>query len=562
MSWPTKSPDWTIALGYIFWQRLVTTVLILFWIFDANAALGLQNVEADVVVYGGTSAGVVAAVQCARMGKTVVLIEPGKHLGGLTSGALGATDIGNKAAIGGLSREFYRQVKQHYLEEKAWVFEPAERFTRGDLNTESDAMWVFEPHVAESIMDRWVEHEKITVVCETRLNRTDGVRKSNGVIQSIEAEDGRVFAAKQFIDATYEGDLMAAADVTFTIGREANSVHGETLNGVQTARAIHHQLQPGVDPYRIPGDPSSGLLPDINAQPPAADGSGDRLVQTYNIRICATYEPKNRMAFEKPDGYDPIQYELLLRNFEAGEKRAPWNPLMMPNLKTDANNNFGVSTDFIGHSHQWAEADYATRDRIYQEHLNWTRGLMWTLANNERVPKQLRQEFSRWGTCRDEFTDNGGWSHQLYVREARRMVSDYVMTQSNCQGKVVAYHPVGLAAYTMDSHNVQRYVDANGHVRNEGDVQVGGFPPYPIAWESILPRRSECTNLTVPVCLSASHIAYGSIRMEPVFMVLAQSAATAACLAIDDNATLHDLDYNKLKSRLLEDRQVLEWNRK
>ncbi len=562
MPWAAKSIDGPNRKRSVSSSWLALTVLVLSLIFGANTASGLQTTSADVVVYGGTSAGVVAAVQCARMGKTVVLVEPGKHLGGLTSGALGATDIGNKAAIGGLSREYYRMVKQHYMQEPAWVFEVADKFARGDLNSASDAMWVFEPHVAEAIMDRWVEHESIAVVRQTRLNRTDGVRKTGTVIQSIESDDGRVFAAKQFIDATYEGDLMASAGVSFTIGREANSVHRETLNGVQTARAIHHQLQPGLDPFRIPGDPASGLLPDINAQPPATDGSGDRLVQTYNIRICATNEPKNRVAFEKPDGYDPIHYELLLRNFEAGEKRAPWNPLMMPNLKTDANNNFGVSTDFIGHSHQWAEADYATRDRIYQEHLDWTRGLMWTLANNERVPEQLRQEFSRWGTCRDEFMDNGGWSHQLYVREARRMVSDYVMTQSNCQGKTVAEHPVGLAAYTMDSHNVQRYVDANGHVRNEGDVQVGGFPPYPIAWESILPRRTECTNLTVPVSLSASHIAYGSIRMEPVFMVLAQSAATAACIAIDENVTLHDLDYSKLKSHLDRDKQVLEWNRK
>ncbi len=509
-------------------------------------------------MYGGTSAGVVAAVQCARMGKKVVLIEPGSHLGGLTSGALGATDIGNKAAIGGIAREFYQQVKRHYRGD-VWIREPADKFTRGDFNTQSDAMWVFEPHVAEAIMDGWTQHPNISVIRQTRLNRNSGVRQIDGLIHSIESEDGRVFTALQFIDATYEGDLMAAAGVTFTIGRESNSDYGETLNGVQTERAIHHQLQPGVDPYRIPGDPGSGLLPDINPGPPAADGTGDNLVQAYNIRICATDHPDNRLPFEKPDVFDPLAYELLLRNFEAGEKRAPWNPLMMPNRKTDANNNFGVSTDFIGHSHRWAEADYETRAQIYQAHLNWTRGLLWVLANHERVPEKLRTEFSRWGTCRDEFVDNGGWSHQLYVREARRMVSDYVMTQSNCEGKVVAGNPVGLAAYTMDSHHVQRYVDGSGQVRNEGDVQVGGFSPYPIAWESIRARREECGNLTVPVCLSATHIAYGSIRMEPVFMVLGQSAATAACLAIDDGVTLHELEYAALKTRLLDDSQVLSW---
>ena len=264
---------------------LIFAVLLLAVTSRPMLTFGLQTSHSDVVVYGGTSAGVVAAVQCARMGKSVVLIEPGAHLGGLTSGALGATDIGNKAAIGGISREFYQQVKQYYQHD-VWVFEAADKFTRGDFHTDSDAMWVFEPHVAEAIMDHWAQHDNISVVRETRLNRTSGVRMVDGLIESIESGDGRIFAAQQFIDATYEGDLMAAAGVTFTVGRESNSEYGETLNGVQTERAIHHQLQPGVDPYRIPGDTKSGLLPNINPDPPAADGSGDKLVQAYNIRIC------------------------------------------------------------------------------------------------------------------------------------------------------------------------------------------------------------------------------------------------------------------------------------
>jgi hypothetical protein len=275
--------------------------------------------------------------------------------------------------------------------------------------------------------------------------------------------------------------------------------------------------------------------------------------------MCLTDDPQNRVPFEKPEDFDPAQFELLLRNFEAGEDRIPWSPTDMPNRKTDTNNNHGFSTDYIGMSYDWAESDYAAREAIFQDHLRYQRGLMWTLANHPRVPEHIREEVSRWGTCRDEFTDNSGWSHQLYVREARRMISDYVMTQHHCQGKQVADDPVGLAAYTMDSHNVQRYVDEHGFVRNEGDVQVGGFPPYPISYRSLRPRQAECENLLVPVCLSASHIAYGSIRMEPVFMVLGQSAATAACQALDEDKAVQEIDYQRLRQRLEADGQVLQW---
>lgn len=513
----------------------------------------------DIVVYGGTAAGVVAAVQGKRMGKSVVLIEPGRHLGGLTSGGLGATDIGNKGAIGGLARDFYRRVKRHYEDPQHWKFQSRDEYRSARQAPGDDALWTFEPHVAEQLLGEFVREAELEVVFEARLDPKQGVVRDGTQITSLRMESGRVFRGRRFIDATYEGDILPLAGVSYHLGREANATYGETLNGVQTRNAVHHQFQPGVDPFVVPGNRSSGLLPGLHAGPPGEEGSGDQRVQAYCFRMCLTDAPENRIAFEKPAGYDPARYELLLRNFEAGETRTPWSSFGMPNRKTDTNNNYGFSIDNIGASYDWAEADYAARERIFQEHLLYQRGLLWTLANHPRVPREIRDEVSRFGNCRDEFPEHEGWSHQLYVREARRMISDCVMTEHHCRGTQTVPDAIGLAAYTMDSHNVQRYVDERGQVRNEGDVQVGGFPPYPIAYRAIIPRRSECTNLLVPVCLSASHIAYGSIRMEPVFMVLGQSAATAASQSLDAGVELQDVDVGKLQARLLADGQVLEW---
>lgn len=520
---------------------------------------GVLGEPTDIVVYGGTSAGVVAAVQAKQMGKSVVLIEPSRHLGGLTSGGLGATDIGNKGAIGGLARDFYRRVQRYYANPRHWKFQARGEYRSPRQAPGDDAMWTFEPHVAEHLMNELVREAGVVVLFGERLDRKQGVTRAGTRITSLRMESGRIVTGRQFIDATYEGDLLPLAGVTYHVGRESNATYGETLNGVQTRNAIHHQFQPGVDPFAVPGNPNSGLLSGVQAGPPGDEGSGDHRVQAYCFRMCLTDVPENRIPFEKPDGYDPARYELLLRNFEAGEMRTPWSPFWMPNRKTDTNNNYGFSTDNIGESYSWPEADYATREQIFREHLDYQRGLMWTLANHPRVPRTIRDEVGAFGNCRDEFVELGGWSWQLYVREARRMISDCVMTEHHCRGNQVVPDAVGLAAYTMDSHNVQRYVDARGQVRNEGDVQVGGFPPYPIAYRSIIPRRSECTNLLVPVCLSASHIAYGSIRMEPVFMVLGQSAATAACHSLDAGVDLQDVDLEQLQARLRADGQVLEW---
>ncbi len=526
--------------------------------------------EADICVFGGTSAGIVAAVQARRMGKTVLLVEAGAHLGGLTTGGLGATDIGNKAAIGGLAREFYHRIALHYSQPAAWTREHSREYfaQRGsaqaqaaDLASTNAAMWTFEPHVAAQVYREMLAEAGITAYCRQRLA---AVGKEGARLTEIRMENGNVFRAKMFIDASYEGDLMARAGVASVIGREANAQYGETLNGIRASTPKHQFLVP-VDPYVKPGDPASGLLPFIQPGDGGQAGEGDQRIQAYNYRLCFTTVPENRLPVEPPPNYNPADYELLARYIEALVKagRPPtlsafWNPIWMPNRKTDINNNGPFSTDFIGMNQAYPEADYTTRERMAREHENYTRGWLTFLAASPRVPESLRQEMRQWGLCKDEFAENGGWPPQLYVREARRMVSDYVMTERHCRGTEVAGDPVGLAAYNMDSHNCQR-IARNGQAENEGDVEAGLVKPYPISYRALVPKAGQCANLLVPVCLSASHIAYGSIRMEPVFMVLGQSAATAAALALDQGVGVRQLNYPALRARLLAGRQILDW---
>jgi len=510
----------------------------------------------DIVVYGSTSAGVSAAVQAKRMGKTAIIVGPGKHLGGLTAGGLGWTDSGRKEAIGGISREFYRRVKKHYDKAEAWIYQKAEEYSR--YRREDDAMWVFEPHVAEQIFEELVTEYKIPVHRGQWLKRTGGVMKDGSRIVSITMLSGKTYRGKIFIDATYEGDLMAGAGVSYYVGRESNEVYGETLNGVQTRNSTKHQFEKPVDPYIKPGDPASGLLPRIHADGPGKEGHGDQRIQAYNFRMCLTKVPENRVPFPKPDNYDPMQYELLARYLDKG-----WRAIFVkfdpaPNAKTDTNNHGAFSTDNIGMNYDYPEGSYERRREIFEEHKVYQKGLMWFLANDPRVPADVREKMSQWGLAKDEFTDNGYWPHQIYIREARRMSSDFVTTELHLRRIKPTPKPISMGSYNMDSHNVQRYVDEAGHARNEGDIQINPGGPYPISYGALVPKTSECTNLLVPVCVSSSHIAYGSIRMEPVFMILGQSAATAAVFAIDDNINVQDVDYSKLRARLLADDQVLE----
>ncbi|QEG24437.1 FAD-dependent oxidoreductase [Mariniblastus fucicola] len=532
---------------------MVKLLLALFSILSAPE----QENSADVVIYGGTSAGVVAAVQARRMGKTAIIVEPTSHLGGLSSNGLGWTDSGNKNAIGGISREFYQRIQTHYNNPASWHHVDRAKYDRYRPN--ADAMWTFEPKVAESIFESFVSENGILVFKNERLDRgATGVSKTGGRITSFRTTSGKIFRGKMFVDATYEGDLLAAAGVSFTIGREGNDVYDETLNGVQKTRMRHHLFTAKVDPYVVPGDPASGLVWGVHNNPPGKDGEGDNRLQAYCYRMCMSNVPANSTPFPKPDGYDESQFELLFRNFEAGDLRFPLKPDMMPNGKTDTNNNCAFSTDAIGLNYDFPAASYAEREKILAEHERYQKGLMWTLANHERVPESIRSSMSKWGLAADEFTDNENWPYQIYVREGRRMISDYVQTEKDCRRIRIADDSVGLGSYNMDSHNVQRYVTPEGFVQNEGDVQESPGGAYAISYKAIVPKRDEIQNLFVPVCLSSSHIAYGSIRMEPVFMVLGQSAATAAALAIDSNQSVQDVPYDKLRERLLADKQALD----
>ena len=565
---------------------IIVLVLLTTMISEVFGIVSEKQKEYDIVIYGGTSAGISAAIQGSRMGKSVILIETTSRIGGLTTGGLGQTDIGNKQVISGISREFYEGIKRHYDEPANWKWQTKQEYRDGGQTRTAegeDAMWTFEPSAALKVYETMMKPENITVVYNQRLNRNNGVKKQGQKIVEIEMETGEKYLGKMFIDATYEGDLMATAGVSYSVGRESNSEYGETLNGVQANKvsmtlgrtisrnSIHHNFIDGVDPYIVKGDPSSGLLPFIIEGGPGIDGQGDKGIQAYCFRMTLTDHPENRIPFKKPDDYNELEYELLFRNYEAaegpieemysyGDPLVPWINSPMPNRKTDTNNQKGFSTDFIGQNWDYPEANYQEREKIIERHRAFQQGLMWTLAYHQRIPKKVRDVVSKWGTCKDEYEREDGWQQQLYVREARRMKSDYVMTQRNCEGFDEAEDPVGMAAYGMDSHQVQRYVDANRYVQNEGNVEAHGFQPYPISYRSIIPKKGECSNLLVPVCVSSTHIAFGSIRMEPVFMILGQSAATAAALAIDNKTDVHALEYNALKERLLKDKQVLSHN--
>jgi hypothetical protein len=522
--------------------------------------------EFDIVVYGGTSAGVIAAVQAKKMGKTVVLVCPEKHLGGLSSGGLGFTDTGDKSVIGGLSREFYHRVWVHYQNAAAWKWEKRESFgNRGQgtpaIDGDKRTMWVFEPHVAERIFEDFVREHQLDVRREEWLDREKGVHLVQGRIASITTLKGVTYVGRMFIDATYEGDLMAAAGVKYAVGREAKSVYGEEWNGVQTG-VLHHRhhfgvLKEPVSPYIIPGHPESGVLPRISTAPPGEYGAGDSKVQAYCYRLCLTQHPENRLPFPKPDSYDPTEFELLRRIFEVGWRETFDKFDAIPNRKTDVNNHGPMSMDNIGFSYDYPEASYERRREILKEHADYQKGWLYFIANDPQVPQEVREQMRTWGLSKDEFVDNDNWPYQIYVREARRMVGVFVMTENELLKKRPTPNSVGMGSYTIDSHNVQRYITAQGYVQNEGDIGVATRGPYEISYGALVPRKEQCENLLVPVCVSSSHIAFGSIRMEPVFMILAQSAATAASLALDGGLAVQDVPYERLRERLLMDGQVL-----
>lgn len=530
-----------------------------------NQESGSEIYKADVIVYGGTSAAVTTAVQIVRMGRSVIMVSPDKHLGGLSSSGLGFTDTGNKEVIGGIAREFYQLIYNHYEKPESWKWQKRSEYgNRGQGNPAIDGdkrtMWIFEPHVAEAAFEKLIADNNITVYRDEWLDRECGIIKKNGKIISMKTLSGKTFKGKIFIDATYEGDLMAASGVSYHVGREANTVYGETWNGIQKGVFHHgHYFKSNISPYKIPGDPSSGLLPRISSETPGDNGTGDDKIQAYCYRLCLTKHPGNKVPITKPEGYDSTQYELFVRVMDTGwdEFFAKYDEI--PNVKTDVNNHGPFSSDNIGMNYDYPEATYERRKEIIREHITYQKGLLWFAATDSRLPEWLREEMNSWGYSKDEFTDNGYWPYNIYVREARRMLGEYVMTENDVLVKRPVPNPVGMGSYTMDSHNVQRYVTPEGYVQNEGDLGVHAPKPYQIALGSILPKKDECINLLVPVCVSCSHIAFGSIRMEPVFMILGQSAGTVASLALDLKKPIHDLTYSEISEKLLEDGQILEF---
>jgi hypothetical protein len=520
--------------------------------------------HADVIIYGGTSAAVTAAVQVKKMGKSVIIVSPDKHLGGLSAGGLGFTDTGNKEVIGGLSREFYQRLYQHYQKDASWQWQKRTEYgNKGQgtpaLDGTNRTMWIFEPHAAEQIFEDFVRENKLTVYRNEWLDRSaKGVQKVAGAIKSFRTLSGTVYEGSVFIDATYEGDLMAAAGVKYHVGREANSVYNETHNGVQVGVFQHgHYFKKDVSPYKIAGDPKSGLLPEVSADEPGANGTGDHKIQAYCFRMCLSNHSENRVPFPKPAGYDPKRYELLVRVFATGWRETfdKYDPI--PNRKTDTNNHGPFSTDYIGKNYDYPNATYERRKQIIRDHELYQKGLLYFMQNDPKIPADVHEAMQQWGLPKDEFKDNGGWPHQLYIREARRMLGEFVMKEADALGKTVVPNPVGMGSYALDAHNSQRFVKKDGFVQNEGDIGVHPDKPYSIAYGSIVPKESECKNLLVPVCVSSSHIAYGSIRMEPVFMILGQSAATAAVLAIENKTSVQKLPYAKLQEVLLKDGQRL-----
>jgi len=548
-------------------MKTILTSLVLFlglWACSGPSGKSSNLKSADVIIYGGTSAAVTAAVQLKKMGKSVIIVCPDIHLGGLTASGLGYTDTGNKEVIGGLSREFYQRVYDYYMLDETWKWQLKEDYGNKGQGTpaiDGDArtMWIFEPHIAEKVFEDFVSEYELEIYRDEWLDREEGVKTLDGKIISFTTLSALTYKGKVFIDATYEGDLMASSGVSYHVGREAKSVYDEEWNGVQVG-VLHHGHHFGdmkISPYVIPGDPASGVLARISTEHPGSRGEGDQRLQAYCFRTCLTKEEANRVPFVKPEGYDSNQYELLVRVLDAG-----WNEVFhkfdaIPNAKTDVNNHGPFSFDNIGGNYDYPEASYERRKEIIREHQLYQKGLLYFIANDPRIPAHIREEMSLWGLSRDEFQDNRHWPHQIYVREARRMIGEFVMTENEIQGKSPVDRSVGMGSYTMDSHNTQRYITPDGFVQNEGDIGVHPHQPYKIDLGTILPKKEECSNLLVPVAVSSSHIAFGSIRMEPVFMILGQSAATVASLAVSSDLPVQDVPYEEIRVKLAEEGQVL-----
>jgi hypothetical protein len=499
----------------------------------------------DVVVYGGTAGGAIGAVSAARQGLKTALVEPTGHIGGMVSGGLGWTDYGRKEVIGGYALEFYWRVGLHYQMPRYG----------------NDVAWLHEPHVAEAIFREMLRDAGVTVFEHQRLRERSGVRKDGARVRALVMEDGTEFTAAVFIDAGYEGDVMAQSGVSFTYGRESSDQYGESLAGVREKTPFHQFL---VDVS--PKDEGGKLLPEVSAERPGPPGSADKRVQAYNFRMCFSDDRANQVPFPKPANYTGSRYALLARLIAAlttkDHKTPPLGAFMkidrLPNGKTDVNNNGAFSTDYLGGSWNYPNATYREREAIWQAHKDYVAGFLYFLANDPQVPESLRAEMNRWGLAKDEFTDSDNWPRQLYIREARRMVGEYVVVQKDLQTELTKPDPIGMGSYNSDSHNVERVVDVEGFARNEGDMQVA-VKPYQIPYRVMLPKRAEARNLLVTAAFSASHVAYSSIRMEPQYMIIGQAAGVAAGLAIASGRGVQEIETAQLTAILRKQGAVMEY---
>lgn len=506
---------------------------------------GVTESAFDVVVYGATAGGVTAAIAAAGEGARVALVEPGRHAGGMVSGGLGWTDRSENPVIGGLAAGFYARVGAHYGVGPWEILGP-------------------EPKVAEAIFGDWLREAGVTVVFDARLV---ALARAGRSIRRFVTADGQVFQGRVFIDASYEGDLLAGAGVSYAVGRESRSLHGESWAGRQPIRPDQHQFTVPVSPF---ADGDDGMvLPLVHDRPMVAEGEGDGGVQAYCFRLCLTDDPDNRVPFPEPEDYDPAQFALVRRWLAAMGERARLDRILslggrLPNGKVDANSIGPISTNLPdGSSWDYPDADHIHREEIRDHHLHTTQGLMYFLANDPGVPAHIREETGRWGLCADEFADTGHWPHQLYVREARRMRGEYVLTQHDLEAGRGHYDAVGMGSYNIDIREVQRawmrvprYPRMAAETFNEGYLSVP-VPPYSLPYRSLLPRYDECDNLLVPVCLSASHVAFASVRMEPQYMLLGHAAGVAAAMAARGDGVVHRVGVGALRDRLAAQGQVL-----
>lgn len=505
-----------------------------------------SDLEYDVVIYGGTPAGIMAAIEVSKSGKSVILLNSSEGaLGGMITNGLGNTDILRPQIIGGLSRQFFRRIKEYYLRPENWFAKNSSQ--NAFLAHSTDIMTRFEPRAAQFVIKDLIQENHIPVIHNDRLKWEKGVVKTGSNIEYIIMESGKKVKGKVFIDASYEGDLMAKAGISYTVGREGNAKYGERWNGISRQSSVNkNQLPLGIKKFG-----NAIVYPTL-----AANGTSDNKIQAYCYRMCLTDVPENKIDFPKPEGYDEKDYIILFEYLNNYKNTRFFDLSMMPNRKTDSNNSGPFSTDYIGGNYNYPEVSYRERAEIRAAHRRYQQGLMWTLANHPKIPERIRKDTQRWGLAKDEFADNGHWPYQLYIREARRMVGSYVMLEHNCLGKVTTEYSVGFGDYEMDSHIVQRFIDGNGNIQNEGQVMVNPPSPYRIDYRALLPKETECSNLLVPVCLSASHIAYGSLRMEPVFMTLGQASACIAVLALSQGKTIQEINYYDLKKVMI-DREMV-----